>query len=85
MSAMTEEKNMRSRISPGFQISVPSELRRKFGVDVGDEVVWILKDDEVRTDFRKRPGLENIVGLGSSGKKGENAVEWKKKAQRGEL
>ena len=84
MSSMSELRVIRSKVSPGFQVAVPSELRKKFEVGVGDEVVWILEGDQVKADFRKRPSLQGIVSLGASGRKGANAVESKRKAQRGE-
>ncbi len=85
MSTITEQRVIRSRVSPGFQVAVPSELRKKFDVGVGDEVVWTVEGDRVRADFRKRPSLEGIVSLGASGRKGASAIESKKKAQRGEI
>jgi bifunctional DNA-binding transcriptional regulator/antitoxin component of YhaV-PrlF toxin-antitoxin module len=84
MSAMSEKREIRGRVSSGFQVAVPAELRKSFGVGVGDEVVWTLDGDQVRADFRKRSSLESIVSLGASGLKGANAVESKKRAQRGD-
>jgi bifunctional DNA-binding transcriptional regulator/antitoxin component of YhaV-PrlF toxin-antitoxin module len=84
MKSLSEQRAIRSKVSPGFQVAVPSELRKRFGVGVGDEVVWTLEGDQVRADFRRRPRLENIVSLGASGRQGANAVESKKRAQRGE-
>jgi bifunctional DNA-binding transcriptional regulator/antitoxin component of YhaV-PrlF toxin-antitoxin module len=82
---MAEKQMIRSKVSPGYQVAVPAELRRKYGIGVGDEVVWILEDEQVKADFRKKPTLENIASLGRSGKKGTSAVELKKRVQRGEV
>jgi AbrB family looped-hinge helix DNA binding protein len=82
---MSEQRTLRSKVSPGYQVAVPAELRKRFGIDVGDEIVWIVEDERVRADFRKRPALENIASLGHSGKRGTSAVELKKRIQRGEV
>ncbi len=81
---MEVQKVFRTKVSRGYQVAVPSELRKRYGVDVGDEVIWILEDKTVRTDFRKRSGLDGIVSIGASGRK-ESAVELKKRVQRGEI
>ena len=36
---MAEELKIRTRISKGFQVVVPAELRRQYKLGVGDEVV----------------------------------------------
>lgn len=82
MRQLSEGKPMRTRVSRGYQVVVPSQIRKRYGVEVGDELVWVVDDQGVRTDFRKKPGLENILSLGNSGKK-ESAVVLKKKIQRG--
>lgn len=79
---MTEETKIRTRISRGYQVVVPSELRKQFKLDVGDEVIWGVGDEGVTTEFHKKPSLLNIVALGRSGIKG-NAVEKKKRVQEG--
>ncbi len=81
---MTEETVIRTRISKGYQVVVPSALRKRVNVEVGDEVCWVISDKGVTTQFRKRPSLNNLVGLGSSGAK-ENSVELKKRIQKGEF
>jgi bifunctional DNA-binding transcriptional regulator/antitoxin component of YhaV-PrlF toxin-antitoxin module len=79
---MSEKQVFRTKVSQGYQVAVPAKLRKKYGIGIGDEIVWTLDDGQVRTSFRKKPGLENIVSLGRSG---GNAVETKRRAQRGEL
>ncbi len=79
---MPESREIRTRISRGYQVVVPSEVRRKFDVGTGDEVIWVMDEGGVRTDFRKRPSIENLIGLGKSGKK-ESSVALKKVIQRG--
>ena len=81
---MSEKQVFRTKLSQGYQVAVPAELRRRYGIGVGDEIVWTVDDGQVRADFRKRPSLEGIVALGHGGKRG-NAVETKKQVQRGEV
>jgi len=81
---LTERKEARTKISKGYQVVVPSELRREFRLEVGDEVIWTLDKDKVSTRFRKKSTLSNIIGLGKSGTKA-SAVALKKRIQKGEL
>ena len=81
---MTERREIRTRISKGYQVVVPSELRKEYGVAEGDEVIWIASDHGVTTEFRKRPSIANIVGLGSSHER-DSSVALKKRIQKGEL
>jgi len=37
----------RLRISKGFQVTVPAETRKKYGLKAGDEVVWVDTGREV--------------------------------------
>ena len=80
---MTEEAKIRTRISKGYQVIVPSVVRRQYKLSVGDEVVWEVGAMGVTAEFRKKPSLYNIVSLGRSRRK-ENAVETKKRAQKGD-
>lgn len=77
--------NMKSqtKISKGFQTVVPSELRKKFQVDPGDIVEWRSTDEGAMVRFRKKMSLNEIAGIVKSGEK-TDAVELKKRAQRGE-
>ena len=81
---MTERREVRTKISKGYQVVVPSELRREFRLEVGDEVIWTLDKGWVSTHFRKKSTLSNIIGLGKSGTKA-SAVALKKRIQKGEL
>ncbi len=83
MQADSKEK-IRTRISKGYQIVVPSELRKRYDVSVGDEVLWEISNKGVSVQLHKKPSLANIVALGHSGKKA-SSVELKKRIQKGEL
>lgn len=37
----------RLRVSKGFQVTVPSETREKYGLEPGDEVVWVDTGREI--------------------------------------
>lgn len=81
---MTERREIRTKISRGYQVVVPSELRKQYEVGEGDVVLWITSDKGVVAEFRKGPSLANIVALGSSRGR-ENSVSTKKMVQKGEL
>lgn len=80
---MPEEQRVRTRISRGYQVVVPAEVRHRHNLDVGDEVIWEMNGKAVVTEFRRKPSLFNIVALGRSGDKGGSA-EKKKRVQGGE-
>jgi bifunctional DNA-binding transcriptional regulator/antitoxin component of YhaV-PrlF toxin-antitoxin module len=82
---MQEDQVFRTKVSQGYQVAVPAKLRKRYAVGVGDEVIWVLEGDEVKALFAKRPSLESIAAVGRSAGKKENAVELKKKVQRGEV
>ncbi len=79
---MPEKQAFRTRVSHGYQVVVPAELRKRFGIGIGDEVIWVVENGHVSADFRRKPRLENIVSLGHAG---GSAVETKKRVQRGEV
>lgn len=73
---------MKTKISKGYQVVVPAEVRQKFGLEPGDSLLWEKKNNEVIVKPKKRTRLEDITGIVSTK---ADAVELKKKAQRGEL
>lgn len=74
-----------TKVTDANQTQVPAELRHKHGVEPGDIVVWEeTPDGEVRVRFRKRRSIWDLVGK-APGAGGGDAVETKKRAQRGEL
>ncbi|MCK4424695.1 AbrB/MazE/SpoVT family DNA-binding domain-containing protein [Candidatus Bathyarchaeota archaeon] len=53
----------RLRVSKGFQVTVPSETREKYGLKPGDEVVWVDTGKEIFVrPLRKAVKLTDIVG-----------------------
>jgi len=79
-----EEERIRTRISKGYQVVVPSKLRKRYDVKVGDEVLWQISEQGVSVQLQWKTSLVDIVGLGHS-RKESNAVDLKKKIQKGEL
>ena len=75
---------IRTRISKGYQVVVPSQLRKRYEVSVGDEVLWEISNGEVSVQLQKKPSLNGIVALGRGGKK-SSSVELKRRIQKGEL
>lgn len=73
---------MKTKISKGFQTVVPKEIRKKMGIKPGDSLLWEERGDSAVVKPRKRKTLEDITGIISVG---GDAVELKKKVQRGEL
>ena len=78
------KEKIRTKISQGYQVVVPSELRKRYEVSVGDEVLWEISEKGVSIQLQKKPSLANIIALGRSGKK-SSSVELKKRIQKGEL
>ncbi|MHB1909369.1 MAG: AbrB/MazE/SpoVT family DNA-binding domain-containing protein [Nitrososphaerales archaeon] len=79
-----ESQKIRTKISKGFQVVVPSELRKRYKVREGDEVIWEFSNEGVHAELQKKPSLENIVSLGHSGSK-SSSVKLKKMIQKGDL
>jgi len=82
-SEQSAEK-VRTKISKGFQVVVPSKLRKRYGIGVGDEVLWEISNRGVSVQLQKKPTMTDILALGHSGKR-SNAVELKKRIQKGEF
>jgi len=52
-----------TKVSSGFQTVLPAEIREKFGVGPGDEVVWILVGKEIFVRVRKKGGADPLSKL----------------------
>ena len=61
---------------------VPKHVRRTLGIAPGDLLEWSLDGDKVVVKPRKRRTLQDITGLIAVG---GDAVEDKRRAQRGDL
>lgn len=70
-----------TKISKGFQTVVPSDVRKKFGINPGDIAEWQITEEGVNISFRKKVTIEDIFGMVDGPK--TDAVELKKKVQRG--
>lgn len=70
-----------TRISQGNQVVVPAEVRRARKLKPGDILVWEVDGETIRVTPRRRVTVEDIIGMGRSG---GDAVEAKRRIQRGE-
>ncbi|MFQ6050370.1 MAG: AbrB/MazE/SpoVT family DNA-binding domain-containing protein [Candidatus Hydrothermarchaeota archaeon] len=52
----------KTKISKGFQVVIPSKIRKEFGLEPEDEVVWILEDKKLSISFRKKKKLSALIG-----------------------
>jgi len=77
-----DDMTSETKISKGFQTVVPSKIRKKFDVGPGDILEWKTTESGVEIRFRKKVTIEDIFGMVDGPK--TNAVELKKKVQRGE-
>lgn len=76
-------ENMNStKVSKGFQTVVPSDIRKKFDVGPGDILEWKPTKNGAEVKFRKKVTIDDIFGMVDGPK--TDAVELKKKVQRGE-
>jgi AbrB family looped-hinge helix DNA binding protein len=72
----------KTKISKGFQTVVPADIRKKFGVGPGDTLEWVPTENGIELRFRKKLSLWDIAGVVEVEE--TDAVELKKRAQRGE-
>ncbi|KUO41452.1 MAG: hypothetical protein AVW06_04380 [Hadesarchaea archaeon DG-33-1] len=54
---------IRTKVSKGFQTVMPAEIREKFGIGPGDEVVWAMFGDEIFVRVRKVRGKDPLLTL----------------------
>jgi AbrB family looped-hinge helix DNA binding protein len=52
-----------TKVSRGFQTVLPAEIREKFDVGAGDEVVWIVIGNEIFVRVRKKSGEDPLYKL----------------------
>jgi bifunctional DNA-binding transcriptional regulator/antitoxin component of YhaV-PrlF toxin-antitoxin module len=71
-----------TKVSKGYQTVVPAEFRKAHDISPGDRLIWEEAGGVIKIKVRKRKTWDDITGMINVG---GDAVEWKKKAQRGEL
>ena len=54
----------RTRLSAVNRVVVPSQIRRRFGLRPGDEVIWTLLGDEIHIRFvrKRKNSLQGLMG-----------------------
>lgn len=71
---------METKISKGYSTVVPAYVRKTMDIEPGDILIWELEGSDIRVSPRKKVELDNIIGIID---RGGNALEAKKKIQRG--
>jgi len=71
-----------TKISKDFKTLIPIEIRKRFKVRPGDIMEWKSTKDGAEVKFRKKVTFEDICGVVDGPE--TDAVELKKKVQRGE-
>jgi bifunctional DNA-binding transcriptional regulator/antitoxin component of YhaV-PrlF toxin-antitoxin module len=70
-----------TRVSSKYQTVVPSKVRKEHAIEPGDVLQWEDKGKAILVKVRKKVVLDDIKGIISAG---GDAVESKKKTQRGD-
>ena len=70
----------KTKISKGNSTIVPSEIRKRFDINPGDILVWVVRGDKIELTPRKRVTFDDIIGIIEVG---GDAVEAKKRIQAG--
>lgn len=52
-----------TKISKGFQIAVPAEVRKKFPIKENYILYWDVKEDHIHLTFREKSKFEEIIGI----------------------
>jgi bifunctional DNA-binding transcriptional regulator/antitoxin component of YhaV-PrlF toxin-antitoxin module len=71
----------KTELSNDFKTNIPPEIRKKFKISSGDQIEWIILNNEVKLKFRKKVSFDEILGIIDSE---SDAVGLKKKVQRGD-
>jgi len=67
-----------TKVSSGFQTVLPAEIREKFDVGPGDEVVWTMIEDEIFVRIRKKGRMDplaRLIGAFPTTKKADATME----------
>ncbi len=60
---------VRARISSKGQLTIPAEIRRRYGLDTGDEVEFVAEPSGAYLVPLKKRGLMDLAGTLSTGKR----------------
>lgn len=64
------------KVSTKYQISLPSEARRRLGIAAGDRLTVEVRDDELVLKRRPERAFDRLWGLGAHVWKGVDPVEY---------
>ena len=59
-----------SHIYKGYQIHIPTEIRKKLDIKEDDKITWQTKNDEIIIKIKKQRNIKDLIGLATK-KEGE--------------
>ena len=53
-----------TKISKGFKITIPSEIRKQLDITENDKIEWLVNENnEVVINVKKKKSLKDIIGI----------------------
>lgn len=78
-------QKLRARVTSKGQVTIPVYVRRRLGVEAGDEISFAVEDEVVRLEVSGESVVERTAGALKGKKSSENLRETAERAVSGEV